>query len=299
MSDDTEKSGLPLVISHPPRSMKTQERMSAFYCAIAALSLASCSGAESASDTHSDSLAVHWGYEAHNGPDEWGSMDPDWALCAEGLQQSPIDLANATGVELPPAEIHTPSEQEVEVLNQAGVIDALDNGHTIQINTKSSERMVVGDTAFGLLQFHFHAPSEHTVNGEHFPMEMHFVHQAEDGALAVVGVLIEEGDENPGIAPLWAQLAAAPGTETTVQIPAGFAENVFPGAGSGFYRYDGSLTTPPCSEGVQWYVRKTPTRLSRDQIGAFTASYDHNNRPVQALGNRRLYLDENPTVVVH
>jgi carbonic anhydrase len=111
--------------------------------------------------------------------------------------------------------------------------------------------------------------------------------------------LIEEGAQNPGIAPLWAQLAEAPGTETTVQMPADFADHVFAGEATGIYHYDGSLTTPPCSEGVQWYVRKTPTRLSKDQIAAFTAIYDHNNRPVQPLNDRTLYFDDNPAVIIH
>ena len=274
----------------------TPARVFALVCAIVALSLPSCSGTET-SDSHGDGRAVHWGYEADNGPDAWGSMDSEWALCAEGLEQSPIDLANATPIELPRVEIDTPSDQEVEVMNQEGVIDALDNGHTVQINTKSAESMSIGGKTYALVQFHFHAPSEHTVVGEHSPMEMHFVHQAEDGALAVVGVLIEEGAENPSIAPLWEQFPA-PGTEATVKIPPEFAEHVFPGEHSA-YHYRGSLTTPPCSEGVNWYVRRAPTQLSRDQIAAFTATYDHNNRPVQALGERTLYLDENPTVNIH
>jgi carbonic anhydrase len=159
--------------------------------------------------------------------------------------------------------------------------------------------MAVGDETYALVQFHFHAPSEHTVDGEHFPMEMHFVHQAEDGALAVVGVLIEEGARNPSIALLWAQLAAVPGTERTVQIPADFADHVFSGDATGIYHYGGSLTTPPCSEGVQWYVRRTPTQLSRDQIAAFTAVYDHNNRPVQVLNRRTVFLDQNPELIIH
>ena len=161
----------------------TSELVSVFV----ALLLAACSGEETASEDHQGGETAHWGYEAHNGPGAWGSMDAEWARCDEGLEQSPIDLANAADIELPEVEIHTPSDQEVEVLNQEGVIDALDNGHTIQINTKSAERMSVGDKTYALVQFHFHAPSEHTVDGEHFPMEMHFVHQAEDGALAVVG----------------------------------------------------------------------------------------------------------------
>jgi len=267
-------------------------------CVVAALLLVSCSGKKSQSDDHGDGV-VHWGYEAEDGPESWGAMDPEWTLCAEGLEQSPIDLAGAAEIELPEVKIDTPSDSEVEVLNQAGVIDALDNGHTIQINTKSTGSLSVGDKSYALVQFHFHAPSEHTVDGEHFPMEMHFVHQAEDGALAVVGVLIEEGAKNPSIEPLWEQLAEAPGTEATVRIPAEFADHVFTGDATGVYYYDGSLTTPPCSEGVKWYIRRTPTQLSKAQIAAFTAEYNHNNRPVQALAKRTLHLDENPTVTVY
>jgi carbonic anhydrase len=220
-------------------------------------------------------------------------------LCAKGREQSPIDLTNPAITELPAVDLDRPDDGEFDVLTQAGVIGALDNGHTIQVNSKTGEKLTVSGKSYALVQFHFHAPSEHTVDGEHFPMEMHFVHQASDGALAVAGVLVEEGAPNPGIAPLWAQLAKAPGTETTVELRAEFAEPVFPSVGSGFYHYVGSLTTPPCSEGVQWYVRKTFTSLSKEQIAEFTAVYDHNNRPVQARNDRALYLDENPTVNIH
>jgi carbonic anhydrase len=253
---------------------------------------------ETGSEAPDDDHIVHWGYEADDGPDSWGAMDPDWRLCAAGREQSPIDLANAAEIELPAAEIDTPSGEEVEVLNQAGVVDALDNGHTIQINTATGETMTVGDKTYALVQFHFHAPSEHTVDGEHFPMEMHFVHQADDGALAVLGVPVAEGAPNAGIAPLLAQVAHAPGTATTIRMPVDFAEHVFTGV-TGIYHYSGSLTTPPCSEGVNWYIRKTPTELSKEQIAEFTEVYDHNNRPVQALNERTLYLDENPSLTVY
>jgi carbonic anhydrase len=225
-------------------------------------------------------------------------MSSEWSLCGEGLEQSPIDLANTAPIELPAVEFDTPSDHEVEVLNQEGVIDALDNGHTIQINTKSAEKMTVGDKTYALVQFHFHAPSEHTVDGEHFPMEMHFVHRAEDGALAVVGVLIQEGAENPSLVPLWEQLTQAPGTQAAVRIPPEFAEHLFSGEATGIYHYRGSLTTPPCSEGVKWYIRKTPAQLSGDQIAAFKAVYEHNNRPVQARGDRTVHLDEDPDLSV-
>jgi carbonic anhydrase len=283
-------------------------RFSALVCVIAGLLLASCAGpepgtvpdaepaAEHGEEAHDDGHGTQWGYEADNGPDNWGSMDPAWIVCAEGREQSPIDLANAKAIELPGVEIDMHSEEEVEGLNQQGVFSALDNGHTIQINAKTGGMLTVGGKTYALVQFHFHAPSEHTVDGEHFPMEMHLVHQAEDGALAVVGVLIEEGAENPGIAPLWAQLAGLGGTETPVQVPPDFVEHAFFGGATGVYHYRGSLTTPPCSEGVSWYVRRTPAQLSKEQIAAFTAIYDHNNRPVQALNERTLYLDEDAMV---
>jgi carbonic anhydrase len=275
------------------------KQISVLACAFAAMLLSSCSRTETGSGSHGDGHTAHWGYEADNGPDIWGSMNSDWALCANGLEQSPIDLANAVKTRLPAVDLDRPGEGEFEVLTQASVVDALDNGHTIQVNSKTGEKLTVDGKAYALLQFHFHAPSEHTVDGRHLPMEMHFVHQADDGALAVVGVLVEEGAPNPGVAPLWAQLAEVPGTETTVELRAEFAEPVFPDVGSGFYHYVGSLTTPPCSEGVLWYVRKTFTTLSKEQIAEFTAVYNHNNRPVQARNDRALYLDENPTVNIH
>ena len=225
------------------------KRIAVFVCAIAALLLASCSDTETPSDGESGSHVVHWGYEADDGPANWGSLDDAWRTCAEGREQSPIDVASATEVELPATKIDRPNEAEFEALNEAGVISAIDNGHTIQVNAKTGETLTVGGKAYALLQFHFHAPSEHTVDGEHFPMEMHFVHQAEDGALAVVGVLVEEGGPNPGIAPIWTQLAGLTDAATKVQIPAEFAEQVFPGNVTGSYHYDGSLTTPALQRG--------------------------------------------------
>ncbi len=259
---------------------------------IAAISLVACSGEHSPSESHGDDHVAHWGYEADNGPANWGSIDKAWRACAEGRKQSPIDLANATETELPEAEIDQPSAVDFDALSQAGSISAIDNGHTIQINAKTGATITIGDKAFSLLQFHFHAPSEHTIDSKHFPMEMHFVHQTEDGALAVVGVLVEEGAPNPGLAPIWTQLAGLTDTETRVQIPSTFAESVFPDDTAGSYHYEGSLTTPPCSEGVKWYIRKSPAQFSAGQIAAFTAIYNHNNRPVQPLNDRTLYQDD-------
>ena len=248
-----------------------------------------------AEDSHQE---VHWGYDSHDGPQHWGEMSAEWALCTEGKQQSPIDLSDAQAYEIPPAVFDLPSAQMVEVLNQNEVIQALDNGHTIQINARTAETLTIGDKSYELLQFHFHAPSEHTLYGEHLPMEAHFVHQADDGELAVTGVLIAEGEKNPGVQPLWKHLHDEVGTPMAVQMPINFADAIFPETRSGVFHYQGSLTTPPCSEGVQWYIRQEPTEMSAEQIAEFQNIYMGNNRPVQPLGDRKLYLDESPNVTV-
>ena len=242
---------------------------------------------------------LHWSYEPGTGPADWGAINPAWRLCAEGRAQSPIDLANAEPAELPPVELRLPSGRDVEVLNQEGVIDALDNGHTIQVNAKTGETMTVGDKSYALLQFHLHAPSEHTVDGRRYPMEMHFVYQAEDGALAVLGVFIEEGAENRAFAPLWKQLEETPGTHVTVQLPINFDDGIFAGGEpTGVFHYEGSLTNPPCTEGVKWFILRTTTEVSKAQIAAFADAYEGNSRPVQPLNDRMPYLDETPNVTI-
>jgi carbonic anhydrase len=266
---------------------------------ILALMLLTCSkkndtGIEEKSEGH----IVHWGYDADNGPARWGENNSDWILCAEGLSQSPVDLSNTKQINLPDVIIDILNEKEVELVNQAGVINALDNGHTIQINAKTGEKMTFSDKIYALIQFHFHAPSEHTVDGNHYPMEMHFVHQADDGSLAVVGVFMEEGAHNPGIEPLWKQLNIGVGKKTVIQIPDNFDAYIFSGGTSAVYHYDGSLTTPPCSEGVKWFIRKRPAQLSKEQIAEFTAVYDQNNRPVQSLNERTVYLDKDPVLII-
>jgi carbonic anhydrase len=271
--------------------MSTNRGRPTLLLALVLASLASCASSSRHGDGH-----VHWGYEADDGPARWGAMDPDWILCAEGLEQSPIDLTRAVSTTLPALEFELPSGAQVEVLNQRGVVSALDNGHTIQVNAPGSETLTIGGKEYELVQFHFHAPSEHTVNGRHYPMEAHFVHQAADGELAVVGLFIEEGARNPGFAPIWAELGNEPGDEEMVIMLPDLPRHFLAGRSTGVHHYEGSLTTPPCSEGVQWYIRSTPTQLSRAQIEAFTALYDHNNRPVQPLNDRTLYLDERPTI---
>ncbi len=250
------------------------------------------------SSDHARSPAVHWGYAADDGPARWARLDRAWSLCDSGQRQSPIDLSDAVERAIGRVIVQTPGDRQVGVVNQQNVISALDNGHTIQVNALTGEAMIVAEKRYSLVQFHFHAPSEHTMNGHRFPMEIHFVHATEYGALAVIGILAEPGAENPGIAPLWAQLRTTAGLETRIALPSGFADALFP-ARSAYFHYSGSLTTPPCTEDVTWFVAEEPTHLSRGQIATFTAVYDHNSRPVQPRLERGLYIDSTPAIEAH
>ena len=222
---------------------------------------------------------VHWGYEGDTGPDRWGGLDPSFAVCDTGLEQSPIDLAGAI-----------PSDADdggLDIRWQATEWEVVDNGHTIQINVAEGSSVVLEGREFSLVQFHFHLPSEHTVDGAASPMEVHFVHAAEEGDLAVIGVFMEAGDEDPAIQGLW---EAIPGPE---EAPAAVGA-LDPGAllpeGRGYFRYQGSLTTPPCSEVVSWVVMTESISVSQAQVDAFAALYPMNARPVQPLNEREIRL---------
>ena len=235
---------------------------------------------------------TEWGYEAENGPDVWAALSPEYILCAEGKHQSPIDLVNPTPVKLPPITHEYYRTTDLNIRN---------TGHTIAVTYPEGNWIVVDGTRYQLLQFHFHAPSEHTVAGKPFDMEMHLVHKSEVGSLAVVGLLIENGSHNFAFDPIWAHLPAVPGEtqhigHVNVDLHLMLSTNgqVTDEAGQPFsntYRYDGSLTTPPCSENVKWIVLTTPIEMSEAQIAAFKAIIHDNNRPVQPLNGRKLLTD--------
>ena len=238
---------------------------------------------------------VEWGYEAKNGPDVWAQLSPEYFLCAEGKHQSPIDLVNPTPAKLPPITNEYYSTTDLNIRN---------TGHTIEVTYPEGSRIYIDGTAYQLLQFHFHAPSEHTVAGKPFEIEAHFVHKSDEGNLAVVGLLIEKGRHNSFYDPVWDHLPTVPGETQRVEVdenhrvdprmmlsPNGQVRDSvvqpFPHA----YRYEGSLTTPPCSESVQWIVLTTPIEMSEAQIAAFKAIIHDNNRPVQPLNGRKLLVN--------
>jgi carbonic anhydrase len=223
---------------------------------------------------------AHWSYSGDTGPEYWGELSEEFALCATGSAQTPIDIApNAQ------ADVANPM-----FAYQAGPSDVVNNGHTVQLKAEAANQMTIDGVTYTLLQMHFHAPSEHAIAGVRAPLEMHFVHQAADGTLAVVAVLAQVGAPTPAWDAMVNVLSTAVDetTTTTVDWPALLPTN------QATYRYMGSLTTPPCSEGVHWMVMQTPITLSEAQIAGFTQAYAANARPLQAVNDREVLNDITP-----
>lgn len=238
--------------------------------ALGALLLAGAAGAASAADT-----PAHWSYDGAHGPQHWGSMQADYSTCKLGHQQSPIDIRATTKAQLP----------ALEFAYQASPLKIIDNGHTIQVNYAAGSSVTIDGVRYELLQFHFHKPSEERINGRSYPLVAHLVHKNADGKLAVVAVLFKQGAENPLVKTLW---DALPTTKGQQQEPAGVnieIASLLPPA-QGYYSFAGSLTTPPCSEEVSWFVLKQPVEISAAQLKRFARLYKHNARPVQPLNGR-------------
>lgn len=221
--------------------------------------------------------AAEWSYEGAEGPENWGDLSGDYAVCKAGTQQSPIDLTAAVDAEL----------ADVELSWNAIDWTVLNNGHTIQVQGENAGAAVIEGETFQLVQFHFHTPSEHAIDGERYPMEVHFVHAHEDGRLAVIGVMMDSGGENALFSGI---MDAAPEEEGQASLGAGDATALIPGE-YGLLRYQGSLTTPPCFEVVLWTVLDEVLEVDEDDIDAFAELFPMNARPLQPL-NRRYVLED-------
>ncbi|NKB57857.1 MAG: hypothetical protein GKS00_16155 [Alphaproteobacteria bacterium] len=219
-----------------------------------------------------------WSYSGENGPDRWGLLKAEYEACGKGRMQSPINLQG-------PA---VQGEVDIEFDYKASVLQVLNNGHTFQVGYGAGSGISINGERFELLQFHFHSPSEHGRDGKRYPIEAHLVHKNAKGQLAVVGVFMESGAENIALMEMWDHMpmqAGASATHARVAINAG---DLVP-SGTQFYRYMGSLTTPPCSEGVNWFVSNKTVTVSRAQIEKFLQAVGGENaRPLQALNNRLL-----------
>jgi carbonic anhydrase len=225
----------------------------------------------------------HFCYEGDCGPAHWGQLSPDWALCTTGKEQSPVDIPATAPV----------NAAGLKFNYQPGSLNIVNDGHTVEANFAKGSSLEVDGKVYELIRVHLHDQSEHTVAGNHYPMEAHFVHQAADGSVAVVGVFLTPGAENAGWAPMFNNLPAVEGPAVTVPGATLNAADMLP-AQKTYYRYDGSLTSPPCTEGFKWLVMNTPAQASEAQIAAFTKLYHDNIRPVQPL-NGRVFLTTGAT----
>ena len=244
------------------------------FCIAAALAMGLFSpAAVQAKEMHS------WGYEGENGPAKWGTLSPEYRMCSEGRNQSPIDLG--PNVVVAKAGLAMPRPD----YGKARATAVVNNGHTIKVEVAKGGTLSIGKHAYRLLQFHMHAPSENTVEGKHFPMEIHFVHADDAGNLAVIGVMVKEGAENPVFGKIWEKMPAQKG-KADLDLSGKEIASLITDA-KAFYRFNGSLTTPPCSEGVVWVVLKKPLELSAGQIETFRKTMGFaNNRPTQPLNAR-------------
>ena len=242
-----------------------------------ALATAHRAAAGGGNAAHGAASAAHWDYagsSAGAGPEAWGQMKPEFAKCSTGTRQSPIDIRDGIRVNLDPVQFdYKPSAFKV-----------IDTGHTVQVNVGAGNSIEVGGRRFELVQFHFHRPSEERINGKQFDMVAHLVHKDIDGRLAVVAVLLDRGSAHPLVQSVWNNLPLEKGDEVAAR--ATLDMNALLPAERSYFTYMGSLTTPPCSEGVLWMVMKTPMPVSPEQVGIFARLYPMNARPIQSASGR-------------
>ena len=221
---------------------------------------------------------VHWQYSGKHGSEHWAELSDKFSTCASGVNQSPINISSTIEAELPPLSINY----------QKSAVELINNGHTIQVNIQGNNSFSNDAGQFDLKQFHFHSPSENTINGQYYPLEAHFVHADNAGRLAVIGVMFKQGDENKTLKKLWHKMPEK--THGKAKLSGVLQSlNLMPKS-KDYYRFNGSLTTPPCSEGVRWFVLKQPIEASKAQIDKFRAVMGGDtNRPIQPI-NARIIL---------
>nr|VFK59977.1 MAG: carbonic anhydrase [Candidatus Kentron sp. TUN]VFK69239.1 MAG: carbonic anhydrase [Candidatus Kentron sp. TUN] len=223
-----------------------------------------------------------WHYEGADGPEHWGNLSEEFALCKTGKAQSPIDIKGPTKRGVPSLDVQYHTVTSLKVFN---------NGHTLKESFDNPvSHLLIDGKSYDLLQFHFHSPSEHQIAGKAASMEVHLVHQNADKELAVIGVMIEEGKEHKALKAIWERIPQKAGEET---IASGeFNATMLLPKDRAFFHYTGSLTTPPCSEQVRWFVMRNSIELSHEQIQKFKDTIGHSIRPVQPLNGRTIFASK-------
>jgi carbonic anhydrase len=247
---------------------------------VLALGLAACGDdGDSGGTTEAPKAKAEFSYSGKTGPANWGSLDPAYAECSEGRRQSPIALEEGEQARLP----------KIDVAYRAAETEAENNGHSVEVGYPPGSSITIDGRRSELEQFHYHAPAEHTINGRRYPLEFHFVNTDENHRTTALGVFVKQGRENPAFAKLVKALPEKKGETADVEVDA--AELLPRGASTAArWSYSGSLTTPPCTEGVSWYVYSEPIELSADQIAAYRTVYDDNDRPLQKLNGRTVLV---------
>ncbi len=235
--------------------------------------------AKSAKDQEQGNHEIHWSYEGEGAPKAWGKLKPEFSMCALGKRQSPINIIDGT-------TLHGPAEPIQFNYSPSNAV-VVNNGHTIQVDVQGNNSITVRGSTYRLLQFHFHTPSEEQIDFKHFPMVAHLVHKNEEGQLAVIALLMDIGTMNPVIDKVWTYMPLE--TNDRVRMPRESINlNELLPTDQRYYQFMGSLTTPPCSEGVLWMVMKQPIQISKNQHKIFTQLYAFNARPVQPLNGRTI-----------
>lgn len=226
----------------------------------------------------SEEKGAHWDYSEDLGPKEWANLDEKYRMCEDGLNQSPINITNVIPSKLDPLVFE----------GEAKASTFTNNGHAVQVNFPASNSLFIDNEKYYLKQIHFHTPSENQIDGKSYPMEAHLVHSNSAGSLAVVGVLFEIGEDNIVLNKLLRNLPENAGDKEKLKSEV-LGYDILP-ENKDYYRFNGSLTTPPCSEGVKWFILKTPVGISKSQLADFDAVMPTNNRPLQDI-NSRVILD--------
>jgi len=251
--------------------------------AIAAFMSAPSFASDHGHNNKHDQHKSHWGYSGEMGPGHWGSLKKDYATCGAGTQQSPINIQAQRAL--------ASKVGEIKFSYRPTPVTVLNNGHTIQINYAPGNTMTVSGKTYELLQFHFHTPSEHMINDKHAEMEVHLVHKGASGKLAVVGVMMNTGSILKALSPAWDRL---PHELNKITLNPGTinATDLLPANTKHYYHYMGSLTTPPCTESVSWYVMKDAVEVAAEQVAKFSNLIGENARPIQDVNRRFILANE-------